>query len=204
MRRRNPRRPALAQVSWTPNTLLATVKFQEGQFEPEPHIPNNAAPPQNERVWRPSRPDALTLGKVLVNNTDLTANGQPLHQVRLRDSFGHARHPLEHRRRALGSLAQSCHRSFPRRLPPGSGSPILGGPIATAGGLIHRRDARPSLRAFDIETGRELWRGTLPQSAKATPMSYRLASGEQFVAIAVGGGGAWGTGDYVVAFRLSD
>ena len=59
-----------------------------------------------------------------------------------------------------------------------------------------------SLRAFDIETGRELWRGSLPQSAKATPMSYRLASGEQFVAIAVGGGGAWGAGDYVVAFRL--
>jgi glucose dehydrogenase len=33
-------------------------------------------------------------------------------------------------------------------------------------------------------------------------MSYRLASGAQFVAVAVGGGGAWGTGDYVVAFRL--
>jgi len=33
-------------------------------------------------------------------------------------------------------------------------------------------------------------------------MTYRLASGEQFVVIAVGGGGAWGAGDYVVAFRL--
>jgi glucose dehydrogenase len=33
-------------------------------------------------------------------------------------------------------------------------------------------------------------------------MSYRLASGEQFVAITAGGGGAWGTGDYVVAFHL--
>jgi glucose dehydrogenase len=33
-------------------------------------------------------------------------------------------------------------------------------------------------------------------------MSYRLASGEQFVAISVGGGGAWGAGDSVVAFRL--
>ena len=33
-------------------------------------------------------------------------------------------------------------------------------------------------------------------------MSYRLASGEQFVAISAGGGGAWGAGDYVVAFRL--
>ena len=51
-------------------------------------------------------------------------------------------------------------------------------------------------------TGRELWHGELPQSGKATPMSYRVASGEQFVAIAVGGGGAWGAGDYVVAFKL--
>jgi len=33
-------------------------------------------------------------------------------------------------------------------------------------------------------------------------MSFRLASGEQFVAIAVGGGGAWGAGDAVVAFHL--
>ena len=58
------------------------------------------------------------------------------------------------------------------------------------------------LRAFDVETGRELWRGALSESGKATPMSYRLASGEQFVAISVGGGGAWGAGDSVVAFRL--
>jgi len=60
------------------------------------------------------------------------------------------------------------------------------------------------LHAFDIETGRELWRGPLPESGKATPMSYRLASGggQQFVVISVGGGGAWGAGDYVVAFRL--
>ena len=33
-------------------------------------------------------------------------------------------------------------------------------------------------------------------------MSYRLASGEQYVVISVGGGGAFGKGDSVVAFRL--
>ena len=160
MRRRDPRRPALAQVSWTPNTLLATVKFREGQFEPEPHIPDNAAPPQNERVWRPSRPDALTLGKVLVNNTDLTANGQPLHQVRLRDSFGHAGHPLEHRRRALGSLAQS--------LPPELSSETAarfwfahpGRAYCNRGWIdLHRRDARPvaapSTSKQDVSCGGE-------------------------------------------------
>jgi quinoprotein glucose dehydrogenase len=53
-----------------------------------------------------------------------------------------------------------------------------------------------------VESGRELWRSALPASAKATPMSYRLASGDQYVAVAAGGGGAWGKGDYVVAFKL--
>ena len=34
----------------------------------------------------PISTNPATLGKVLVNNTDLTANGHALHQVRLRDS----------------------------------------------------------------------------------------------------------------------
>ncbi|HEX9727559.1 MAG TPA: pyrroloquinoline quinone-dependent dehydrogenase [Gemmatimonadales bacterium] len=88
-------------------------------------------------------------------------------------------------------------------LPPEWGSINLGGPIATAGGVVFIAAALDrSLKAYDIETGRELWRGPLPESGKATPMTYRLASGEQFVAIAVGGGGPFGEGDYVVAFRL--
>ena len=58
------------------------------------------------------------------------------------------------------------------------------------------------LHAYDTETGLELWTAELPASAKATPMSYQLASGDQYVAIAVGGGDAWGRGDYVIAFRL--
>jgi quinoprotein glucose dehydrogenase len=83
------------------------------------------------------------------------------------------------------------------------GSPNLGGPIATAGGVVFIGAALDrSLHAFDIETGRELWRGSLPASARATPMSYRLGSGEQLVVIAVGGGEIFGTGDHLVAFRL--
>ena len=89
------------------------------------------------------------------------------------------------------------------RLPPDSGSPNLGGPMITAGGVVFIGAALDrSLHAYDIESGRELWKGVLPASAKASPMSYRLASGDQFVAIAVGGGGAWGAGDHVIAFRL--
>ncbi len=104
----------------------------------------------------------------------------------------------------LGGASAILPPTLDGKAQPEWGSPNLGGPIATASGLIFiGATLDRSLRAFDIETGRELWRGTLPQSAKATPMSYRLASGAQFVAIAVGGGGAWGAGDHVIAFRLA-
>ena len=103
----------------------------------------------------------------------------------------------------LGSLARLLPPEQAAKIPAGWGSPSLGGPIVTAGGVVFIGAALDRwLHAFDIETGRELWRGPLPESGKATPMTYRLASGEQFVVIAVGGGGAWGAGDYVVAFRL--
>jgi quinoprotein glucose dehydrogenase len=103
----------------------------------------------------------------------------------------------------LGTFTSALSAEIAAKVPADWGSPNLGGPIATAGGLVFIGAALDrSLHAYDIETGRELWKGALPASGKATPMSYQLASGEQFVAIAVGGGGAWGNGDSVVAFRL--
>jgi len=83
------------------------------------------------------------------------------------------------------------------------GSPNLGGPIVTAGGLVFvgaTLDQR--LRAFDVETGRELWSAALPAGAKATPMTY-AARGRQYVAVAAGGDGdAFGKSDEIVAFAL--
>ena len=103
----------------------------------------------------------------------------------------------------LGSIERLAPPELAGRVSAEWGSPNLGGPIVTAGGLVFIGAALDrSLHAFDVESGRELWKGPLPESGKATPMSYRLASGEQFVAITAGGGGAWGAGDHVVAFRL--
>jgi quinoprotein glucose dehydrogenase len=85
------------------------------------------------------------------------------------------------------------------------GTPNLGGPIATASGLIFAAAALDDyLRAFDVETGRELWKGRLPAGGQATPMTYRLAAGKQYVVIAAGGHGKVGTrrGDSIVAFAL--
>jgi quinoprotein glucose dehydrogenase len=88
------------------------------------------------------------------------------------------------------------------------GTPTMGGPIMTAGGLIFVGAAMDDyLRAFNVETGRELWKGRLPAGGQATPMTYRAGpKGRQYVVIAAGGHGALGTqqGDYVVAFALPE
>lgn len=86
------------------------------------------------------------------------------------------------------------------------GTPHMGGPIATAGDLVFVGAAMDSyFRAFDLETGRELWKYRLPAGGQATPMTYRAGRDHrQFVVIAAGGHGTLGTtrGDYVVAFAL--
>jgi quinoprotein glucose dehydrogenase len=70
------------------------------------------------------------------------------------------------------------------------GAPSLGGPIVTAGGLVFIAGAMidSSLRAFDVESGKELWKYQLPTSGGATPMTYQLQKhGKQFLVIAAGG-----------------
>jgi hypothetical protein len=82
----------------------------------------------------------------------------------------------------------------------------MGGPMITGGDLVLIGAAGDNyLRAFDVETGDELWKRRLPAGGQATPMTYRLpGTGKQFVVIAAGGHGKLGTtiGDYVVAFAL--
>jgi quinoprotein glucose dehydrogenase len=95
---------------------------------------------------------------------------------------------------ALGALAEGA--------PPGSIS--LGGPMATAGGLIFTAAAiDPHLHAFDSDTGREVWTVELPASAQSTPMTYEW-NGRQYVVICAGGHGKMQSkmGDSVVAFAL--
>ncbi len=82
------------------------------------------------------------------------------------------------------------------------GLPNLGGPIVTAGGLVFIGASMDHfIRAFDTETGRELWKAELPAGARATPMTY-VINGRQFVVIAAGGNEDWGKGDSIVAFAL--
>ena len=85
-----------------------------------------------------------------------------------------------------------------------TGTVTLGGPIVTAGGLVFSAATMDTfIRAFDADSGSEVWKFELPASAQATPMTYSV-KGKQYVVIAAGGHGKLGTkqGDYVVAFAL--
>ncbi|MCG8591624.1 MAG: pyrroloquinoline quinone-dependent dehydrogenase [Proteobacteria bacterium] len=85
-----------------------------------------------------------------------------------------------------------------------TGTPTLGGPLVTGGGLIFIGAAfEKVLRAFDVENGREVWSARLPYGPQATPMTYR-AGGRQFVVIAATGyeRGGMPPGDAIVAFAL--
>jgi quinoprotein glucose dehydrogenase len=87
-----------------------------------------------------------------------------------------------------------------------SGSIALGGPIATAGGVIFTAGTlEAAIYAFDARSGAVLWTGSLPTSARSTPMTYLGRDGRQYVVVAAGGHGTPlgpPIGDSLVAFAL--
>lgn len=85
-----------------------------------------------------------------------------------------------------------------------TGTITLGGPMVTAGGLVFTAAAMDNfLRAFDLNTGQEIWMYEIPAGGQATPMTYTI-NGKQYLVIAAGGHGKLGTkqGDYVIAFAI--
>ncbi|PZU90448.1 MAG: membrane-bound PQQ-dependent dehydrogenase, glucose/quinate/shikimate family [Shinella sp.] len=93
----------------------------------------------------------------------------------------------------------------PLPLPFKVGVPGIGGPMITKGGVAFLGAAVDNyLRAYDLTTGHELWKARLPAGGQATPMTYALDDGKQYVVMVAGGHGSVGTkpGDYVMAFTL--
>ena len=88
------------------------------------------------------------------------------------------------------------------------GVPNLGGSVITASGLIFIGATTDRfIRAFDLRTGKVLWKSRLPAGGNATPMTYRLRKdGRQFVVIAAGGHQYLGTGsgDELIAYALPE
>jgi quinoprotein glucose dehydrogenase len=101
----------------------------------------------------------------------------------------------------LGTIDRLAHEPFPVPL----GTPGAGGPLSTAGGVVfvgYTLDNR--MRAFDLHTGKVLWKSPLlPAPAVATPITYEVG-GVQYVVIAAGGHSMYGgdRSDAVMAFRL--
>jgi quinoprotein glucose dehydrogenase len=109
--------------------------------------------------------------------------------------------------RRLGTARDSGPFGIPSLLPFPLGTPNIGGSVTTRSGLVFIGAAQDRyLRAFEVETGRELWRARLPAAALATPMTYAVASGRQFVVVAAGGADPRiaGKSDYIVAFALPE
>ena len=85
------------------------------------------------------------------------------------------------------------------------GMPTYAGSMTTAGGLVFLAGYQDFyIRAYDAETGAELWKHKLPVGSSATPMTYvSPKTGRQYVVISVGGAVySPHIGDYVIAFAL--
>ncbi len=99
----------------------------------------------------------------------------------------------------LGEYAELTRQGIPK-----TGTENFGGAIVTAGGLVFCAGARDEkIRAFDADSGAELWEAKLPWGGYAPPATYEV-DGRQFVVIAATGGGKLGTptGDAWIAFAL--
>jgi glucose dehydrogenase len=81
--------------------------------------------------------------------------------------------------------------------------PLVGGVLATAGGLVFSGAGRGVFAAFASGSGRRLWSWQCDAGVNAPPVSYRVG-GRQVVAVAVGGNALFGfkQGDAVMAFSL--
>lgn len=81
--------------------------------------------------------------------------------------------------------------------------PMIGGALATAGGLVFTGTKDKQFLAFDARTGKRLWRFQANAGVNAPPVAY-AAGGRQFVAVAAGGNYQINAprGDEVLAFAL--
>lgn len=125
-------------------------------------------------------------------------------------------------RRPLGTAKEQGPLGIPSGLPLPMGMFYQAGSIATGGGLIFTGGVVDStMRAININTGKEMWTDPLPGSSTATPMSYTSpATGKQYVLVTVPEGGGLSLqaeasenvlvdngnteGGYVIAYSLPD
>ncbi|WP_416047963.1 pyrroloquinoline quinone-dependent dehydrogenase [Cupriavidus basilensis] len=64
--------------------------------------------------------------------------------------------------------------------------PLIGGVLATAGGLVFNGEGNGLFRAFDAATGKKLWEYQCGAGVNAPAVSY-MVGGKQYIAVAAGG-----------------
>lgn len=105
----------------------------------------------------------------------------------------------------LGTVRDTGPMGMKTHMPIPLGLPTLGGPTATASGLVFFAGTEDNyLRALDSLTGKEVWKARLPAGAPAAPLIYRSPrTGRQYVVISVGGmSHAADVSDTIIAFAL--
>ena len=82
--------------------------------------------------------------------------------------------------------------------------PLVGGVLATAGGLLFCGEGNGKFSAFDSKTGKVLWQYQSSFGVNAPPITYEVA-GEQYIAVVSGGNSLFGfkQGDHILTFKLT-
>ena len=83
--------------------------------------------------------------------------------------------------------------------------PMIGGVLATAGGLVFTGEGNGQFKAYDAETGAVLWNFQAGAGVNAPPSSYTV-DGKQYIVVAAGGNTQlnFKRGNNIIAFTLAD
>ena len=83
--------------------------------------------------------------------------------------------------------------------------PLVGGVVATAGGLVFTGEGNGEFDAYEAAAGKLIWHFNCGAGVNAPPITYAI-DGKQYVAVAAGGSSIWGypQGDALVVFGLAD
>jgi PQQ-dependent dehydrogenase (methanol/ethanol family) len=86
-----------------------------------------------------------------------------------------------------------------------TGQPMIGGILATAGGLVFTGEGNGLFKAYDSETGSVLWKFQAGAGVNAPPSSYTV-DGKQYIVVAAGGNTQmnYKRGNNIIAFTLAD
>ncbi|MGO9699209.1 MAG: pyrroloquinoline quinone-dependent dehydrogenase [Xanthobacteraceae bacterium] len=81
--------------------------------------------------------------------------------------------------------------------------PMIGGTLATAGGVVFAGEANGWFKAYDSKTGKTLWKFHAGAGVNAPPSSY-MVGGKQYIVVGAGGNVQIDSkrGDSIIAFTL--